>query len=278
MSATGRQDGAPTPSTVCFAWMPVRPPRRASHAARLGRCGTMFAQEIRRQAEEAPQAALPAIAAALWQAFSTGALSETEAEELSSLIDARRALGAAEQLQGGVRQIGAPTPRRTGSRPRTDTSMERRRRWAASGRLPPQLAAQFTLAEQAVLAVVAVETTKRGDCRLANEHIAAVAGVSKSTARATLRRARALGLLTIEERRRSGWRSETNVIRIVSREWVAWMRLARRSVGEGGGVKSASPTVTQVPHTGKTRTAEPARGRIANPNPLRRAASRAAGA
>ena len=58
--------------------------------------------------------------------------------------------------------IGLPAPdrvgrprRAVGSRPRTDTSMERRRRWAASGRLPPALAARFTLAEQAVLAMVA---------------------------------------------------------------------------------------------------------------------------
>lgn len=32
--------------------------------------------------------------------------------------------------------------------------MKRRRRWVASGRLPPMIAAQFTLAEQAVLALV----------------------------------------------------------------------------------------------------------------------------
>ena len=34
-----------------------------------------------------------------------------------------------------------------GSRPVSGASLERRRRWAASGRLPPALAARFTLAE-----------------------------------------------------------------------------------------------------------------------------------
>jgi hypothetical protein len=52
----------------------------------------------------------------------------------------------------------------TGSRPRSPASLERRRSWAAAGRLPPQLASRFTLAEQAVLAVVALEVTRHGAC------------------------------------------------------------------------------------------------------------------
>ncbi len=55
-----------------------------------------------------------------------------------------------------------PAGARSGSRPRTDASMERRRSWAASGRMPPRLACRFTLAEQAVLAVVASEISKCG--------------------------------------------------------------------------------------------------------------------
>jgi len=35
--------------------------------------------------------------------------------------------------------------------------MEQRRRWASSGAMPPALASRFTLAEQAVLSVVAAE-------------------------------------------------------------------------------------------------------------------------
>jgi DNA-binding CsgD family transcriptional regulator len=69
--------------------------------------------------------------------------------------------------------------------------MERRRRWAASGCLPPALAARFTLAEQAVLAVVAAEHRKRGDCRLTNGELADVAGVSITTVKNALRAARA---------------------------------------------------------------------------------------
>ena len=85
-------------------------------------------------------------------------------------------------------------PRRpVGTRPRTSASMDRRRRWAASGRLPPQIAARFTLAEQAVLAVVAAEAAKRGACTLTLDHIAAWAGVCRSTVKNALREARQHG-------------------------------------------------------------------------------------
>jgi hypothetical protein len=134
----------------------------------------MFADEIRRAVEAAPRFKLPDVAALLWRAFGAGQVTEAEAEALSNLIETRKMVPAAT----------APARRAVGSRPRTDASMERRRRWAASGRIPPQIACRFTLAEQAVLAVVAVETVKRGDCRLYHDNIAALAGVSKSTVRA----------------------------------------------------------------------------------------------
>ena len=123
--------------------------------------------------------------------------------------------------------------RAAGSRPRTDASMERRRRWAASGRLPPGLAARFTLAEQAVLSLVAAETVRRKDCRLAVGHLAAIAGVAETTVRNAIREAVKLGLVTVEERRVTGFRNDTNVVRIASPEWTAWLRLARQ-LGKAG--------------------------------------------
>jgi DNA-binding CsgD family transcriptional regulator len=117
--------------------------------------------------------------------------------------------------------------------------MERRRRWAASGAIPPALASRFTLAEQAVLAVVSAEHRKRGDCRLTNKEIADVAGVSITTVKNALRAARALNLLSIEERRLTAFRNASNVVRIVSPEWRAWLRL-------GGGGKSVPRSPTQL--------------------------------
>src|SRR3954470_12519717 len=109
--------------------------------------------------------------------------------------------------------------------------MERRRRWAASGALPPALAVRFTLAETAVLAVVAAEHVKHERCTLTIDHIAALAGVGRSTVKRAMRAAQGLGLARIEEGRGSAWRNAPNVVTIVSREWTAWLRMRSKGVG-----------------------------------------------
>ncbi|MCJ2141914.1 helix-turn-helix domain-containing protein [Methylobacterium sp. E-066] len=235
-----------------------------------------YADEIRRQAEAASRAALPAVTAALWRAYSDGKVTEAEAESLSGLIEARTLSTGrpwSEQTSNPTEtvtpQTGDPAknvsgfagaPRRAvGSRPRTDASMERRRRWAASGRLPPGLAARFTLAEQAVLALVAAEVARRKDCRLSVPNLAAVTGVAETTVRNAIREARKLGLVTVEERQITGFRNDTNIVRIVSPEWTAWLRLVRMrgplsrlgssasaSPAQRGGCKSAKRTPTEV--------------------------------
>src|SRR3954466_9241553 len=103
----------------------------------------MFHDQLRRAIEAAPRVALTKISALLWKACAAGQVSEVEAAALSEAIELRRALPARQK----------PAQRLLGSRPRSPASMERRRRWAASGALPPQLASRFTLAEVAVPAV-----------------------------------------------------------------------------------------------------------------------------
>lgn len=239
----------------------------------------MFADHLRSAIEAAPRITLPAITAQLWRAFGEGHVSETEAEALAALIEARKISGAPKSA-GATGPTGADAPQdragsprtgRSGSRPRTDASMERRRRWAASGRMPPAIAARFTLAEQSVLALVAAETCRRKDCRLSVGGMAAIAGVSETTVRNAIREAVKLGLLTVEERRITGWRNDTNVLRLVSPEWLSWLRLARRSpkLGsglsltdeqKGGGCKIAKGTPTEVLDLGKSRPAAPTQG------------------
>src|SRR4051794_41708715 len=107
----------------------------------------MFIEQLRQAVEAAPRCELTKISVLLWKACAAGQVSEAEAAALSEAIEARRALPAP----------STPVQRRSGSRPRSPASLERRRRWAASGALPPQLAGRFTLGEQAVLAVVAAE-------------------------------------------------------------------------------------------------------------------------
>jgi hypothetical protein len=186
----------------------------------------MSAEQLRRAVEASPRVELPKVAGLLWRAYAAGQVTEDEASELSSLIEARKAIPAVQK----------PLQRRFGSRPRSGASMERRRRWAASGCLPPALAARFTLAETAVLAVVAAEHRKRGDCRLCHREVADVAGVSITTVKNAMRAARALNLVSVEERRLGPFRSASNVVRITSPEWRAWLRL------RGGKLAPALPT------------------------------------
>src|SRR4051812_39861585 len=108
----------------------------------------MFAEQLRRAVEASPRVELAKVASLLLRAYAAGQVTEDQASELSEMIEARRAIPAAQK----------PIQRRLGSRPRSPpASIERRRRWAASGALPPALAARFTPADVAVLAVVAGE-------------------------------------------------------------------------------------------------------------------------
>src|SRR4051812_15841024 len=181
----------------------------------------MFVEQLRRAVEAAPRCELARVAQLLWKAYAAGHVTEAEASALSEAIEARRVLPAAQK----------PVQRRLGSRPRSPASMERRRRWAAGGSLPPALAARFTVAETAVLAVIAAEAMRHGRCTLVIEHIAALAGVGRSTVKRALRAAQGLGFLQVQERHISAWRNAPNVVTIVSREWLAWLRMRRRGVG-----------------------------------------------
>src|SRR3954463_11505862 len=123
----------------------------------------MFVEQLRRAVEASPRCELAKVAGLLWRAYAAGQVTEDQASELSEMIEARRAI-----------PVPPPRPRlRVGSRPRKPESLARRRGWVAGGLLPPALAARFTLAETAVLAVIAGEVVRHGRCTLVIEHIAA---------------------------------------------------------------------------------------------------------
>jgi hypothetical protein len=92
-----------------------------------------------------------------------------------------------------------------------------------SGVVPAKIAASFTMAESAVLTVVARRCQRTGLCT-------AHAGCSRTTVKNALRQARLLGLILVKERRIPGLRSLTNIVSIISKEWIGWLKL-------GGGVK-----------------------------------------
>jgi hypothetical protein len=112
--------------------------------------------------------------------------------------------------------------------------------------MPPRLAARFTLSELAALRIISDEVTANGHCDRPLAEIAARAGVGRTTVQNALREAASLGLVTVQERRRQGQVNLPNVVRVVSREWLQWLKLRRRSErakgGEGIGFKNVNPT------------------------------------
>jgi len=168
-------------------------------------------------------AALDNVAQMTWKALAEGLLSDADAEAISAAVEARR---------GRMRGFQTPSAKRppvTRYKPPTSpdrrASIERRRRQAMSGALPPALACQFTQGEVAVLSVVARIVKQQGSCDAHIDKLAALAGVCRSTVKNALRHAKRLDILTVDERRRRGQRSDTNIVRITSREWSTWLKL-----------------------------------------------------
>jgi len=109
--------------------------------------------------------------------------------------------------------------------PDRQRSIERRRRLAASEPLLPQLASRFTTGELAVLRIVGDEVKAHGErARYSSMQLRlgrALAGPPLKTQ--CVRRVR--GLVTVQERRRRGQPSLTNIVRVISAEWRTWLRL-----------------------------------------------------
>jgi hypothetical protein len=201
----------------------------------------MFVEQLRRAVEASPRCELPKLGEVLWKAWSQGLVDDDEAQTLSDMIEGRKAI-----------PVPPPRPRlRVGSRPRSSESLGRRRRWAASGWMPPAIVARFTTAETAVLSAVAAEVRRHGACTLTVGHIAALAGVCGQTVRNALKAAQALDLAHVEQRRVACFRNKPNRVTIISREWLSWIRLRRT------GSKSVEPTNTTYKNQ-RSHTAEPA--------------------
>lgn len=180
-------------------------------------------------------AALDTLSVALWSAHAAGEMTDDEASSLATAIDARRKLA-----RGRGAQLALPVRKPVQRPPERSVAIERRRRLAASGPMPPALAARFTTGELAVLRIVADENAARGKCAVCLDAIAARAGVSRSTAKNAIRQASRLGLVEVVERRRPGAKNLPNVVTIVDREWLAWMARGNRT-----GVRNPTTTDTR---------------------------------
>jgi hypothetical protein len=84
------------------------------------------------------------------------------------------------------------------------------------------------------LRIVSDEVREKGHCDRTLGEIAARAGIGRTTAQNAMRLAAAMGLLTVQERRREGQKNLPNVVRVVSREWQLWIKR--------GGQRNAPPS------------------------------------
>jgi hypothetical protein len=89
--------------------------------------------------------------------------------------------------------------------------------------MPPHVRAAYTECERAVLTVVAREVKRQGICDLSVGQIAAEAGVCVRTVQNAVAEAMRQGHIRREEREQKGRKNLTNILRITSPEWLAWI-------------------------------------------------------
>jgi hypothetical protein len=168
-------------------------------------------------------ASIETVSRLLWAAHAAGQIPDNAAQGLAEALQARKAV-----LRG---PRPAPTQKRASARrrpcrsPDKARSIARRRAVATSGAVPSKIAAAFTLGELAVLSIIAGEVRRNGDCRLCVDAIAAQAGVCRRIAQTAIREAQRLGLVVICERRRPGQKNLPNVVEIIAREWLFWLKI-----------------------------------------------------
>ena len=104
--------------------------------------------------------------------------------------------------------------------------------------------------------IVGDECRAHGCCTLHIDAIAARAGVHRTTVQNALREAQGRGevpsspIISVQERRRAGQRSLTNIIRIVSREWRDWLHKGPSQSARGVGSKCTAIKKSNTTDTG----------------------------
>jgi hypothetical protein len=244
--------------------------RRGSLPADVEEAGSvegasMLADDIADRIAIACPGELDGIIKDMWVDHTNGRLNENEAEILDEAARTRRE--AFQERRQAARPARRPgnAPRRSARRrqrsPDKQASIERRRRLVASGPLPPPLAARFTWGEIAVMRIVGDEYRVHGCCTLHIDAIAARAGVHRTTVQNALREAQGRegrpGIITVQERRRRGQRSLTNIIRIISRDWLNWLHKGPSRSAMGVGSKCTAAKKSSTTDTGLSLRGKP---------------------
>jgi hypothetical protein len=142
--------------------------------------------------------------------FETGEISTTRA---------RRRPGGGPERFGG-RFTRSPYQRT----PDREASLERRRGLVSRrDTMPWRMEAKLTPCERALAAIIREDHLRTGYSDLCHDVAAVRIGACSKTVHRVQRRLEALGWITIEERPRPGRKHLPNIVRIVSREWLAWI-------------------------------------------------------
>jgi hypothetical protein len=163
----------------------------------------------------------------LWRDYADGLIAEEDAAFLQSCVDRQRPAAGRASARPINKILGCAsrfTPRQRPRRRDREASRDRRRMLGGSSSLPPQLRQHYTEGQRAVLAIIAGEIKQRRFCDLLIDKIAALAGVCRTTVQTTLHEARRLSHLKITERPQRGRKSLTNILHVISAEWLTWIK------------------------------------------------------
>jgi hypothetical protein len=193
------------------------------------------------------------LAGILWAQHHAGELSDWRAHQLDAALKLRQTL-----IQHRLVTVFTEIERKRPQPRKREASITRRRGLAAAGFLPPEIAAQFTLSEQAVLTTLAKLAGQCSVVRRAVDEIAARAAVSRSMVQKTIRKAHDMRLIERKIQKRKGEKNDLNLITLRCPKWLGW--LSRRI-----GWKKESTTNTQDLSTKGAVTANPCIARESNP-------------
>lgn len=209
----------------------------------------------------------------LWSAIAAGMLTDDQADALNSAIEARHPTAPANEFKPkpNQRRVSIFPTRPPVRRPSPKESVRRRRR-TAQGPMPAHMCVSFTTGELAVLAIIAEEVRAHGRCDRSLAEIAARAGVCRSLVQRAIRVAAGFGLLVSQKRPMRGRKSMTNLVTIISVEWLAWLTSPTTT-----GSTNVSPTKSQNHKKGERPAATSLagrKGRLQTPTYTSRRASR----
>lgn len=200
----------------------------------------------------------------VWRDFADGRIGEAEAQHRVDVLQGQRSSIA--RPSNGARPISAVSivtrfrPRRYQCSPDRQASRDRRRMLARGGHMPPHIRLPYTEGEASVLTIIAGQVKHHGLCDLPIDKIAALAGVCRTTAQNAMREAVRRGHITAEHRPVKGRKNLTNIVRIISPEWLAWLK-------RGPAIGFKTPTPLKFSHPTKIHRSKKER---AAPTPVER--------